>query len=88
MTMTTKELFCSTFMGFPDVLDVNQVSSILHISTKTVYRLINTSTLQSIKVGRAFRVPKVCLMKYMRMIDFVPTIEYTEKHDNNCTQHF
>jgi excisionase family DNA binding protein len=61
-------LYQVTFRGYPDVLNVKQVGELLGVSSKTVYRLINGGDLTSIKVGREFRIPKVILMKYMKMI--------------------
>jgi excisionase family DNA binding protein len=55
------------FKEYPDVLDVKQVSKLLGISTKTVYKLINNGTLPCLKVGREFRILKVTVMKYMRV---------------------
>jgi len=56
------------FKGYPDVLNVKQVSEILEISTKTVYKLIKDGSLSSLKVGREFRIPKVMLMQYMKVL--------------------
>ena len=50
---------------YPDVLDVKQVSDILGVSTKLVYALIRDGELLSLKVGRAFRVPKTMMIQYL-----------------------
>ena len=52
---------------YPDVMDVNQVSEILGVSTKTVYKVIRNGTLSSMKVGRAIRIPKLNVMRYLKM---------------------
>jgi len=51
------------------VLDVKQVSQLLGVSTKTVYRLLREETLNSIKVGREFRIPKVNIMEYLKIVE-------------------
>lgn len=66
MEVSTHEIFRQVFKEYPDVLDVKQVSNLLGISTKTVYKLINSETLPCLKVGREFRVLKVTVMKYMK----------------------
>ena len=51
------------------MLDVKQVSQLLGVSTKTVYRLLREETLNSIKVGREFRIPKVNIMEYLKIVE-------------------
>jgi len=67
MNMSTLEVFSTVFKDYPDVLDVKQVSQLLSVSTKTVYRLLRNGSLDSLKVGREFRVPKVNVMKYVKV---------------------
>lgn len=64
--VSTHEIYRLVFKEYPDVLDVKQVSKLLGISTKTVYKLINNGTLPCLKVGREFRILKVTVMKYMK----------------------
>jgi excisionase family DNA binding protein len=68
MNIATQELYSAVFKDYPDVLDVKQVSQLLRVSTKTVYRLLRSGTLESLKVGREFRVPKVNVMKYVKIL--------------------
>jgi excisionase family DNA binding protein len=67
MDSSTQEIYRAVFKEYPDVLDVKQVSTILGVSTKVVYRLLREETLASLKIGREFRIPKVCLMKYINL---------------------
>jgi excisionase family DNA binding protein len=67
MIVSTQEVYRATFKDYPDVLDVKQVSQLLAVSTKTVYRLLRSGTLDSLKVGREFRIPKVNVMKYVKI---------------------
>jgi excisionase family DNA binding protein len=57
------------FKEYPDILDVKQVSVILGVSTKTVYKLLREGTLVSLKVGREFKIPKVNVQKYVKIFD-------------------
>ena len=67
MDLSTQEIYRVVFKEYPDILDVKQVSVLLGVSTKTVYRLLRSGTLDSLKIGREFRVPKVNVMKYVRV---------------------
>ena len=68
MEINTKAIYRMMFKEYPDVLNVKQVSQLLGVSTKTVYKLIRDECLCHLKVGREFRIPKVVLMKYMRVL--------------------
>ena len=67
MNLSTQEIFTAVFKEYPDVLDVKQVSQLLGVSTKTVYRLLRSGTMDSFKVGREFRIPKITVMKYVKI---------------------
>ena len=73
MEISTQEMYRIVFKEYPDVLDVKQVSQLLGISTKTVYKLIKDGSLPSMRVGREFRIPKVILMKYMKVLGQSPS---------------
>lgn len=53
---------------YPDVLTTKDLQSILGISGKTVFRLLHSGQIKSIKVGRNFRVPKIYLLQYLGLI--------------------
>ena len=65
----TQGIYRIVFMDYPDILDVKQVGTLLGVSTKTVYRLLRNGTLDSLKIGREFRVPKVNVLKYVKLFD-------------------
>ncbi len=69
MSVTAKDIYLSVFKNYPDVMDAKQVGEILGVSTKTVYILIRNNSLSALKVGREFRIPKVNVMRYMRVFD-------------------
>jgi excisionase family DNA binding protein len=46
-------------------LTVGEVARLLRVSTMTVYRLINTSRLPAVRIGRSFRVREVDLDRYV-----------------------
>lgn len=75
METNTNDLYAIAFKDYPDVMDVKQVSSLLGVSTKTVYNLIRKGSLPGLKVGREFRVPKVTLMRHMKMFGSSPAAQ-------------
>ena len=50
---------------YPDVMNIEQVSQILGVSTSTGYKLIRDGQLCCLKVGRTYRIPKVHLLEYL-----------------------
>ena len=69
MELNTHEIYSTVFKDYPDIMDVKQVSKILGVSTKTVYRLLNENIIDALKVGREFRIPKVNVMKYVKILN-------------------
>ncbi|MDL2219940.1 helix-turn-helix domain-containing protein [Ruminococcaceae bacterium OttesenSCG-928-O06] len=63
--MKTKELYTVMFPSYPDIVDVAQMQKMLSVSRHLAYELITSGKVQGIKVGKAYRVPKV------KIIDFV-----------------
>lgn len=53
--------------NYPDVLDVSQMCEILKISSKTAYSILHAGSIESLKVGRAYRIPKLNLIKYLQL---------------------
>ena len=43
------------------------MSTMLGVSTKMVYKLLRDGTLDYLKIGREYRIPKVNLMKYIKI---------------------
>ena len=55
---------------YPDVLNIDQMCEILSVSTKTGYAILKKGSVQHLKVGRSYRIPKAHLLTYL--IGFAP----------------
>lgn len=64
-TMTQREAYRLMLRKYPDVMNVDEVSEVLGVSTKTCYKLIRSGKIASLKVGRAYRIPKAHLFSYL-----------------------
>lgn len=54
------------FEGYPDVVEVNDLRKMLGgISKKLAYRLLADQEIRSVRVGRTYKIPKVCIIEYM-----------------------
>ena len=82
----TKKEYEKSLCKFPTALTVAEVSEILRVSTKTVYKLIKEKNLPAVKVGRENRIAKSHLINYLRQIDkgdSNPKVYLIEKTQNN-----
>ena len=50
---------------YPDILTVDEVSELLGVSTKTVYKLLKEGQIEKRAVGRAFRIPKINVTDFL-----------------------
>ena len=66
--MGFSDVYRSVLKDYPDVLTVEEMSRALGISTKTGYKLIRENKIESLKVGRSYRIPKAQLLSYMRLV--------------------
>jgi excisionase family DNA binding protein len=47
-------------------LTVQEVAALMRVSKMTVYRLVHSGELASVRVGRSFRVPEKAVNDYLR----------------------
>ena len=58
------------FVEYPDVVDVEQLRRMLGgISRKLAYRLLASGELRSVRIGRSYRIPKLCVIEYLTGTD-------------------
>lgn len=56
----------SMFEKYPDVVEVNDLREMLGgISKKLAYRLLADQEIRSVRIGRAYKIPKVCIIEYL-----------------------
>ena len=65
--MSFSEIYDRVLKEYPDILTVEEMSDALGVSTKTGYQLLRENEIKHLKVGRAYRVPKVHLLSYLRL---------------------
>jgi len=54
------------FEKYPDVVEVDDLRVMLGgISKKLAYRLLVDQEIRSVKVGRSYKIPKVCIIEYL-----------------------
>ena len=53
------------FSEYPDVVSIDHVCQMLHLSKRTVYSLIQTGQLPAKKIGRIYRIRKTDVSHFM-----------------------
>lgn len=64
-----KDAYSVMLREYPDVMNIEQMSQALGVSTKTGYGLLKNGKVACLKVGRAYRIPKVHLLTYMKVME-------------------
>ena len=65
MTKTElQSLYEVMFTDYPDIVNVAQIQSMLNISRHLAYSLINDGYIPGIKIGNAYRIPKINVINY------------------------
>ena len=59
------ELYKVMFTEYPDLLSINELRHMLGVSKHKAYNLINDGSINAIKIGNAFRIPKINVINYV-----------------------
>lgn len=73
---------------YPDILTVKDVAKILKIGINSAYMLIKSGEIPSHKIGRIYRIPKICLFQYLKSakrITVQTAVVKGENHDWSFT---
>ena len=63
--MTKKEGIDKMFENYDDVVCIEEMMEILIIGRNKAYELLQTEQVKSFKVGKSYRIPKICIEEYV-----------------------
>ena len=66
--ITKKDTYLVMFKEYPDVVDVEQMSEMIGISTKTAYKLLRENKIEHFKIGRTYKIPKLNILLYINVV--------------------
>lgn len=66
--ITKKDTYLVMFKEYPDVVDVEQMSEMIGISTKTAYKLLRENKIDHFKIGRTYKIPKLNILLYINVV--------------------
>lgn len=59
------EMYKLMFPDYPDIVTVHQIQAMLGVSRHAVYDLIGGGWIPALKIGNAFRIPKINVINYV-----------------------
>lgn len=69
MQSTISEIYLTMFTEYPDVLNIEQFCEMIGgVSLKTGYMILQRGEVDYLKTGRAYKIPKINVMKYLKII--------------------
>ena len=67
MMLSPKDAYRLMLKDYPDVMDIGEMCKVLGISKKTGYKLWKDRKIESLKIGRAYRIPKAHILGYLKV---------------------
>ena len=59
------EKYLAMFKSYPDVVSVQTLQEMLGICRKNAYQLVQQNKIRSTRVGRNYKIPKLCVVEYL-----------------------
>ena len=59
------ERYMMMFKDYPDVVSVDILQEMLGICRKNAYLLVKQNKIHSVRVGRSYKIPKLCVVEYL-----------------------
>ena len=59
------ERYLAMFKSYPDVVSVEILQDMLGICWKNAYLLVKHNKIRSARVGRSYKIPKLCVVEYL-----------------------
>lgn len=60
-----EQIESTMFSNYPDVVSVDELTAMLHIGKNKAYELINSNTIQSIRIGKKHIIPKFRVIEFL-----------------------
>ena len=65
--LNARDAYRVMLRDYPDVLNIDQMCEVLSVSTKTGYKLLKDGKIEYLKIGRAYRIPKAHILRYLKI---------------------
>lgn len=65
MNNQSNSIFSDIFKEYPDVVTIDQLMKMLNIGKNKAYELIKNKTIQTIRIGKKYIIPKVAVIQFL-----------------------
>ena len=69
MRISAQDSYSLMLKEYPDIMNIDEMCAALSVSTKTGYKLLKDGKISCMKVGRSYRIPKVHVLAYLKIVD-------------------
>lgn len=59
------------FEDYKDVVNIEELTQMLDIGKNKAYELINSGVIKSFRIGKVHKIPKIWIIEYIQMNDYV-----------------
>lgn len=67
--MKLDESYKLTLNEYPDIVNTSQMCEMLKVGKSAGYRIIKQGKIKYFKIGNSYRIPKICVLSYMGVLD-------------------
>lgn len=60
----------NTFKEYPDIVSFDQMREMLHIGRNKAYTLLEQKKINSIRIGRRHKIPKISIIEFLNQGSF------------------
>ncbi len=60
-----EKMYDKMFTDYPDVVTVPQLMKMLSVGRQAAYELVHSGEIQSFKVGKSIKIPKIKIIEYI-----------------------
>ena len=71
------------FETYDDIMEIDEIAEALHIGRNSVYDLLRSGKIKSMKNGRDWKVPKICVEQYVRAVSYTHLDVYKRQTTSN-----
>ena len=68
MALAGSDMSNVAFSDYPDVVSVDDLCRMLHISTATAYKLLKKREIESLRIGHIYKIPKLYVLRYLHLV--------------------
>lgn len=65
MNNQSNSIFSDMFKEYPDVVTIDQLMRMLNIGKNKAYELIKNKTIQTVRIGKKYIIPKVAVIQFL-----------------------